>query len=264
MGSQRERTEVPAPSTEGELVAAQKPKREALLTAALALTCLALPAAPAEADLIETGACDDAALSQPFAPWNDDRHYKLAPGGDVEGPSTAGPSRAARRSSPAASRSPRPARPAAVHSRSRPVGRSPRAATCVNFDYPSFRFFAKSSGGLLGLAARAEGRPRLPRRACWASSRCRSGRSCRATAGSRRSSMFSLSAVGAASPAARRRSPSGSPRWPARGPSTTCSSTPSGAASASSCQGVVVPGTTGTTTTPTRGASPWATERRTT
>src|SRR5687768_6368874 len=52
--------------------------------AAVAL-CALLPAGAAEAALIQTGACDDAALSTPFAPWGDHAPYKLAPGGDFEG-----------------------------------------------------------------------------------------------------------------------------------------------------------------------------------
>jgi hypothetical protein len=117
----------------------------------LALVCVALPAAPAGASLIETGACDDAALTQPFARWNDDALYKLAPGGDAEGSlegwTFSGGAKRAAGSSPFAATG-----VAGSSSFSLPAGGSvTTAATCVNADYPSFRFFAKSSGGLLGL-----------------------------------------------------------------------------------------------------------------
>ena len=47
-------------------------------------------AAPAaQADLVSLDHCDNAALSQPFAPWLDTNAYKLAPGGDFEGAGTA-------------------------------------------------------------------------------------------------------------------------------------------------------------------------------
>ena len=53
------------------------------LSAAAAL--VAVPAAGAGAAIIETSACDGAALSTPFAPWGDTNAYKLVPGGDAEG-----------------------------------------------------------------------------------------------------------------------------------------------------------------------------------
>ena len=141
---------MPVASMEGEPLP-HRNRTRGLLTAALALTCLALPAAPAGADLIETGACDDAALSQPFAPWNDDRHYKLAPGGDIEGSldgwTLAKGAKVVAGSEPFAATGRQGSRSLSI-----PAGGSVTTdATCVNFDYPSFRFFAKSSGGLLGL-----------------------------------------------------------------------------------------------------------------
>jgi len=129
----------------------QRNRTRALLGATLAIACAAVPAAPAHADLIQTGACDDAALTQPFARWNDDAHYKLAPGGDAEGSldgwSFSGGARRVSGSEPFAATG-----RLGSSSFSIPAGGSvTTAATCVNADYPSFRFFAKSSGGLLGL-----------------------------------------------------------------------------------------------------------------
>lgn len=126
------------------------PKLRPLAAAVAAAACLT-PAAAADAALIETAACDDAPLSQPFARWGDDAHYKLAPGGDAEGALTgwslAGGARVVAGSEPFAATG-----RLGASSLSIPAGGSvTTAATCVNAAYPSFRFFAKSSGGLLGL-----------------------------------------------------------------------------------------------------------------
>ena len=122
--------------------------RIALLATAAAL-CAALPAT-ASAELLETGACDDSPLSQPFAPWGDHAHYKLAPGGDFES-GTAGWSlrnaAVVSGSSPYAATGRQGSRSVSI----KPGGSVTSPATCVNIDYPTARFFAKSSGGLLGL-----------------------------------------------------------------------------------------------------------------
>lgn len=122
-----------------------------LLGTAVAVACAAVPAAPAGAALIETSACDDAALSQPFARWGDNAYYKLAPGGDAEGALTgwslSGGARKAAGSEPFAATGRLGSSSLAI-----PAGGSvTTAATCVNAAYPTFRFFARSSGGLLGL-----------------------------------------------------------------------------------------------------------------
>ena len=119
--------------------------------AALAVACAAVPAAPAGAALVETSACDGAALSQPFEPWGDHAFYKLAPGGDAEGALTgwtlAGGAKRVAGSEPYAATG-----RLGASSLSIPAGGSvTTAATCVNAAYPSFRFFVRSSGGLLGL-----------------------------------------------------------------------------------------------------------------
>jgi hypothetical protein len=126
-------------------------RNRALLGASLALTIAAVPAAPAGAALVETGACDDAVLTQPFERWGDRAWYKLAPGGDAEGSldgwSFSGGAKRVSGSEPFAVTGRAGASSFAI-----PAGGSiTTAATCVNADYPSFRFFAKSSGGLLGL-----------------------------------------------------------------------------------------------------------------
>src|SRR5580704_8003034 len=45
---------------------------------------LALPVSGAAADPINLAACNNAVLSQAFAPWADPSSYELAPGGDFE------------------------------------------------------------------------------------------------------------------------------------------------------------------------------------
>jgi hypothetical protein len=119
--------------------------RLALAAATIALLG-ALPTA-AQAALIDTSLCDGAALSQPFARWADDASYKLAPGGDFEGALTGwtltGKAAKVAGNEPwSGGRS----------SLSIPAGSSATSApTCVNAANPSYRFFVRSSGGLLGL-----------------------------------------------------------------------------------------------------------------
>jgi len=116
-------------------------------TAALAL----LPAAGASAALIDTSDCDGAQLTQPFSHWGDNNFYKLAPGGDFEG-SLAGWTFAGGAKKVAGSESFGVTGGTGSYTVSIPAGGSVTTApTCVNAAYPSIRFFAKSSGGLLGL-----------------------------------------------------------------------------------------------------------------
>ena len=149
-------------------------RSRALLAAALATSSLAA-AAPANADLIETDACDDATLTQPFAALG--RPAVLQARSRRRRRGLRRRLVVLRRRAPGrrqrAVRRDRRGRRVVVRA---PAGGSVTSApTCVNAAYPSFRFFAKSSGGLLGLAAGPEGRPRLPRPACSGSSRSRSG-----------------------------------------------------------------------------------------
>jgi hypothetical protein len=123
-----------------------------LLVAALASTSL-VSAAPANAALVETAACDDAALSQPFQRWGDPANYKLLSGGDAEGAldgwSFGGGGRVGAGSNPYAATGDLGDASFVL----KPGASVTTAATCVNAAYPSFRFFAKSSGGLLGLVS---------------------------------------------------------------------------------------------------------------
>jgi hypothetical protein len=122
-----------------------------VLTLAAAALFAVLPAAGASADLIDTSLCDGAALSQPFAPWGDTASYKLLPGGDFEGSlsgyTLSGGAKKVSGSEPFAATG-----GAGSSSLSIPAGGSVlTAGTCVNSANPTYRFFYKSSGGLLGL-----------------------------------------------------------------------------------------------------------------
>lgn len=122
--------------------------RSALVTAAAALACL-VPAAAAHADLVSLDACDGATLSQPFQRWGDSALYKLAPAGDFEGTLSgwslgSGASRVAGSEPYAATGT------AGASSLELKAGASAvAAATCVNAAYPTFRFFARNTSGLL-------------------------------------------------------------------------------------------------------------------
>lgn len=108
------------------------------------VTAATLSAAPAQAALIATGACNQAALSEPFAPWGDTSSYELLPGGDFEGSLSAwtlsgGAQRVAGSEPYDATGSP------GAYSLALPAGASAQSPlTCVNASYPSFRFFARN------------------------------------------------------------------------------------------------------------------------
>ena len=121
------------------------------LAVATAALCAVLPAASASAALIETSPCDGAQLSQPFAAFGDNAYYKLVPGGDFEsglgGWSVNGNAKVV-----SGGHSGRYA--LSLRAKALPAGglsSSTTPASCVNAGAPSFRFFSKSSGGLLGL-----------------------------------------------------------------------------------------------------------------
>jgi hypothetical protein len=117
---------------------------------ALAAALAALPTASAGAALVETEACDDATLSQPFQNWGDQANYRLVPGGDFEGSLDGWALKGARVVD--GSNSHGVTGEVGDHAVSLPPGASiTTPATCVNAAYPTFRFFARSSGGLLGL-----------------------------------------------------------------------------------------------------------------
>jgi hypothetical protein len=125
------------------------PSRRRLLikvvVGALALVCVPVASAHA-AGLIQTDSCDNATLTQPFAPFGDSGYYKLVPGGDFEGSLagwtfTGGAARVAGSERFGATGS------VGKYSLYLPAGASAQSPyTCVDFAYPTFRFFAKNNG----------------------------------------------------------------------------------------------------------------------
>jgi hypothetical protein len=112
----------------------------------LTLALCALPCTAAQAALISSGACNESALTRPFAQWGDSNLYELVPEGDFNGSlsrwTLAG----------GAYRAPE-GEPYAVTgtpdewSLALPAGASAQSPyTCVNASYPSFRFFARNDG----------------------------------------------------------------------------------------------------------------------
>jgi hypothetical protein len=137
------------------LLASVVPSRRRLLlkglVGVLALVCV--PAANARAaGLINTDPCDNATLTQPFAPWGDSNTYKLVPGGDFEGSLagwtlTGGATRVAGSEPFGATGS------VGKYSMYLPAGASVQSPfTCVDAAYPMFRFFARNNG-LLSIVA---------------------------------------------------------------------------------------------------------------
>jgi len=109
---------------------------------ALALCCW--PAASAQAALIQTDACDNAPLTQPFAAWGDTNPYKAVPGGSFEGSLTgwtlSGGARVVAGNEAFAVAG-------GTHSLYLPAGASATTPlTCVDAAYPTARFFAKNDG----------------------------------------------------------------------------------------------------------------------
>jgi hypothetical protein len=114
------------------------------IVALAALGTVLLPAAAAQADIIDLSACNLSPLSQPFAPWLDPASYELAPGGDFESSSwslSGGAARVPGSESFAAT---------GTHgswSLSLPAGASAQSpATCVDAAYPTIRFFTSGTG----------------------------------------------------------------------------------------------------------------------
>ena len=104
-----------------------------------------LSAAPAQAALLSTGACDNATLSQPFASLGDTNDYKLVPGGSFESGTTgwrlSGGARVIAGSEPYGATG-----SVGKSSLYLPAGASVQSPyTCVNAAYPSLRFFARNN-----------------------------------------------------------------------------------------------------------------------
>lgn len=130
------------------LLASLFPSRRRLLlksfVGAVAIACI--PAASAHAALINTDPCDNAALTQPFAPWGDSNSYKAVPGGDFEG-SLAGWRLAGGAHVVAGSEPFGATGSVGKWSLALPAGASAQSPfTCVDFAYPTFRFFARNRG----------------------------------------------------------------------------------------------------------------------
>jgi hypothetical protein len=104
-----------------------------------------LSAAPAQAALVSTGACDNATLSQPFASLGDTNDYKLVPGGSFESGTTgwtlSGGARVVAGSEPYGATG-----SVGKSSLYLPAGASVQSPyTCVNAAYPSLRLFARNN-----------------------------------------------------------------------------------------------------------------------
>lgn len=128
-------------------------RRRLLLVGLLGGLVLALlPAASARATgLVNTDPCDSATLTQPFLPWGDSNLYKLVPGGNFEGSLsgwtlTGGATRVT-------GNEPFGATGSAGSSINLPAGASIQSPyTCVDYAYPTFRFFARNNGVLSTVA----------------------------------------------------------------------------------------------------------------
>jgi hypothetical protein len=111
-----------------------------------ALGIAVLSGAPARAALIDTDACDNAALSQPFWQFNDSNQYKLLAGGSFEtgasGWTLSHGARIVSGSEPFGATG-----SAGASSLYLPAGASVTSPfTCVDAAYPTFRFFARNNG----------------------------------------------------------------------------------------------------------------------
>ena len=123
-----------------------------------------LSAAPAQAALVSTGACDNATLSQPFASLGDTNQYKLVPGGSFES-GTAGWTLSGGAKVVAGSEPYGATGSVGKSSLYLPAGASAQTPyTCVNASYPSLRLFARNNS----LLSTARGPACLLRPAAWA------------------------------------------------------------------------------------------------
>jgi hypothetical protein len=121
------------------------------LTVATAAALAVLVVAPVEAR--PSGAsCEARAVTQPFLPWLDSRHYFLMPGGDMESSGTwsfSGGARLTDGNEPFHVTSAADRRSLFL-----PSGASARTtAICVDSDEPLMRFFVRSTGSPLSVLA---------------------------------------------------------------------------------------------------------------
>lgn len=125
--------------------------RRPLAAIALALGALAAFSAPAQATVIDVNPCDDSALSKPFKRWGDPSLYKLAPAGSFEG-GAKGWTLSRGADLEAGSEPWDVTGEKGEQALSLDAGATALSpATCVNAGAPTFRFFARSTGGLLPL-----------------------------------------------------------------------------------------------------------------
>lgn len=122
--------------------------RHTRILGALAATLgiFALSGANAHAAIISTDACDNAALTQPFAAWGDTSPYKLVPGGSFSNGSAgwtlSGGARVVSGGEPFNVNGSTGSASVVI-----PAGGSVTSPyTCVDAAYPTFRFFARNSG----------------------------------------------------------------------------------------------------------------------
>jgi hypothetical protein len=128
------------------------PRRVLPLGVLGALALAVLPAASANAALISTDACDNAALTQPFLSLGDSNDYKLVPGGDFEG-SLSGWTLSHGATRVAGSEPFGATGTVGKSSMYLPAGASVQSPyTCVDAAYPTFRFFGRNNG-LLSIVA---------------------------------------------------------------------------------------------------------------
>jgi hypothetical protein len=109
-------------------------------------------AAPAQAALISTSACEGTALSQPFSKWGDPSSYELVSGGSFEGSlegwSLSGGAQPVAGSEPFGATG-----SVGSYSLELPPGSSVQSPyTCVDAAYPTFRLFARNDTLLASVA----------------------------------------------------------------------------------------------------------------
>jgi hypothetical protein len=115
-----------------------------MITVLGAACAVALPVSAAQATLVNLGACNNSALSEPFLPWSDPASYELSPGGDFESSAwtLTGGARIVPGSEPYAATGTR-----GLSSLFLPAGSSATSPlTCVDAAYPTVRMFIACTG----------------------------------------------------------------------------------------------------------------------
>src|SRR4051812_12239340 len=134
------------------------PKLRAGLAALAGLVATAALAAPAHAGVLTTTAadCGDPLVTQPFTPWKDTNHYKLADAGDFEG-GTPGWTLTGGAKVVGGDATSLIGSASDDSSLSLPAGSSATSpAVCVGMDEPTMRFFARGTSGVLGVSVIAK------------------------------------------------------------------------------------------------------------